>query len=257
METLAVDDVVKLASVSTKFRNLLAGTSKTASEGPTDFDETVPVNENGEGEKGEKKPPEEKPKEEPPAAVPIEQPPVPAPADAGAMTPEQAGANAARAFIGEDTMAAASTGDPNAQDVVARVAGQVAAGVAEAAARKMGNGAGAPPPGGMPPEGMPPEGMPPEGAPPVPPAEGAPAGLNAIPAAPQSPEEAVANDIVPQPSAAAPPPPPPNGVPVEGKGPATQVAPVANAGPVPAGGGGPVDMATVQKLIQLAKSGQL
>jgi len=245
MDSLTVEDVVKLASVSKNFRSLLAGTAKTAAEGPTDFDETVPVNEEPE-KKEEKKPPEKK--EEKPAAEPIVPPQaeVPPPAPAASATPEAAGANAARAFVGEDTMSAAASGDPNAQDMVARIAGQVAAGVAESAARKM-----------APAEGMPPEAMSPEkgAVPPVPPAEGAPAGATAVPAAPQSPEEAVANDIAPPPNGGV---PPAVGNQIPGKGPDTSLAPVANASPVPAGGGGqPVDLATVQKLIQLAKSGQI
>lgn len=255
METLAVDDIVKLASVSSKFRSLLAEATKTAAEGPTDFNETVPVNEGGEEDKEKGNPPAKPPeKKEEVAAEPIA-PPVPPPVEAAGTTPEVAGANAARAFVGEDTMAAAATGDPSAQDMVARVAGQVAAGVAEAVARKTAQ-----------PEAVPPGVEPPiDGAvPPVPPTDGAPAGVNAVPAAPvASPEEAVANDIAPAPAPAPAPTPaaPPQqvGVQLDDKGQQTTVAPQANAAPVAAGpnAGQPVDPATVAKLIELAKAGKI
>jgi len=253
MKALEIEDIIKLAAVSSKFRKLIDEAVKTAADEPTDFDEKIPAEEE-ETKKEQKKPAEKKQEEEAVVAPNVPVPPVASapPGNSGIVTPEVAGANAARAFVGEDTMAAAATGDPNAQDMVARIAGQVAAGVAEAAARSSA-GASAPPEA-MPPGVVPPEGMPPEGVPPIPPAEGAAAGATAVPAAPgQTPEEAVANDIVPPVAAT-----PAMGVNLPDKGQQTALAPQANSLPVPAGGNGQMmDTATVSKLIQLAKAGQI
>jgi len=165
-----------------------------------------------------------------------------APDAGGQSTPEEAGANAARSFLGEDTMQAALSGDPGAQDLVARTAGQVAGSVSAEAARSQSMQAPAEAP--MPEE----EPLPEEGEVPVE-GEDPAMGGQPIPGA-ASPEDELANEIAPAPAqapvGAQPAPGGPQQMPVQGidaeqgemdqgKGPATQVVPGAPAGPVPAG----------------------
>lgn len=99
------------------------------------FSETTTTGENPEntpvedqGVEGEQLPPEEGMPEDEIAAEPMpqEQP-----------TPEQIGAAAAQAFIGEDVMGAAMAGDPNAKDLIARTGGEVAGATAREAANAM------------------------------------------------------------------------------------------------------------------------
>jgi hypothetical protein len=86
------------------------------------------------------------------------------------MNPGQEGAMAAQDFL-SPVMEAAMQGDQNAQAIIAQAAGHIARGVAEAAA-----GVGAAP-------------------------EAAAVDANGAPVAPISPEEAIANQIVPPPAA--------------------------------------------------------
>lgn len=252
MNRLSTDDIIKFAGVSSKFRNLLLGIDKKADNESTEFNENPPVNEkNEEEEKG--KPPAKPPvKPEEPAAVPI-----PEPAPVG-QTPEEVGARAAQNFIGPEVMQAAVQGEPAAQDIIARTAGQVAGAVAEAVARTTPQGGG--------PE-VPPEGLPPESAGAVPAeATAVPAGAPAV--APISPEEAIAASVVPEGGQAPVPAQVPTQAPAQagpGKAPQTQVAPVASPAPAPAQGippkpgakGAPVDAETVAKLIELARAGKI
>ena len=260
MSKLSKLDILKFASVSPKFRNYLTGTKKTAADNNTEFNEKPAVNEE-EDVNGTKKPNDAKPAVPPQdgAVQPAEEA-VPPVADGG--SPEEIGARAAKAFLGAETMAAAASGDPIATDIIARTAGQVAGAVAEAAS-KMGASA-APADAAVPPGAVPPEGAPVE-ATAVPAAPGAqPA---AVPAAvPASPEEAVADALVPGAAQDAV---------GEGKAPNTNVVPPAQNGAEPAKGfppkkgeppkkekpvpanGEQYDAQTVAKLLQLAKAGQI
>lgn len=285
METLSVEDIMKLASKSSKARDLILGLAKTAAnDSGTEFNEDSPsMNEDESGSeesnKEEKKVEEQAPVEQPVAEAPVA---VPNAAPAPTMGPEDIGAKAAQSFLGPDVMQAAMAGDPNAANIVARTAGHVAGAVAEAAANA---GAGAPDPAMDPAMDPAAQGMEVPGDPAAMPAEGAPVDPNAPPVDPNAPpvapeaaagtpEQQVADSIVPQGEAA---PAAPVGVQDPGKADQTQVAPGNPAGPVPAAGPGepapvaaPVaapgaapapegtaDLATVAKLIQLAKAGQI
>lgn len=174
MNTLTADDLAGLVKSSPKFAAMVKEAAN-----PVMFNEAVPATQGAmpqDGTGGTTYPPnssppgQQPPTSEPPpgeegyAAVPEEQPVE----EAGLETPEAVGARAAQAFLGP-IMEAAMSGDPSAQDIVARSAGNVAGSVSEAYLRSMHGGAG-----------MQAAGMPPEGAPP----------------AIATPEEEIANQIV-------------------------------------------------------------
>ncbi len=136
---LSAIDLVKLARACPKVRKML---KKTAQD-DTMFDENVPVVENAQGMQmgGAQKPgmmPQQQfymPQQDQFAAQPME----------GEMqeggnyeeTPEQMGARAAQAFLGPEIWNAALQGDPNAQNIISRTAGQVASSVTEMSANMM------------------------------------------------------------------------------------------------------------------------
>jgi len=179
---LTAEEIAGLASSSTKFASLLK-----EAVNPASFNENVPGAQGGnagpnDGSTGYG------PNNAPAGVVPPtgEQPGTPEqeyaavpeegampPEQAGPDTPEAVGARAAQAFLGP-VMEAAISGDPGAQDLVARAAGSVAGSVAESYSRSMQAGQGA-------------------------------AGVPAMPAVP-TPEEDLATEIAGQPQQAAPPP---------------------------------------------------
>lgn len=283
MSKLTADDLIKIAKSSPKGRDFVLHLAKVANgDSSSEFDETPPAMNTEQLETDKASLPSQSPEKQaqPPVAVPQEnampmEPTAPAPEG-----PEAAGARAAQSFIGPEVMQRAVSGDPAAQDLVARTAGQVAGAVTEAAAR-----ATAPVTGPTPEEGV------------APPAEGATMvdqGVVApgVPIAPavSTPEEDLANEIVP-PASATPTqvPPVPGGQleqPVQpgqekpvpggeqpapapapqggeqgaidqGKGPETVVNPQPGGAPAEAGGGEKVDMNDVKKLLELARAGKI
>lgn len=259
MKPLTGEEITKFAGASSKFRDLLLKVAEDESAG---FNEAPPVNDDEEDKNGEKpKKKEAAPSEKVPPVPPEAIPPGAVPAPAGAGTPEEMGARAAQAFIGAETMQAALTGDPGAQEIIARTAGHIAGSVTEAATRTMSAGGEAPLEGAMPPEGeIPPEGVAGAAAvPAAPPGQAVPAPVPA-----QTPEGVVADDIIPPQNAPAPTPaqPPAVGMPPAGgsKAPDTKVVPAPAGQPVPvagAGGDATYDAETVAKMIQLAKAGKI
>jgi len=144
MNKLSSDDVTKLAQASPKFASLI----KAAANGAA-FNESVPGSQGGAAGPNDSAtgypsnsapagvvPPAggNKPPKEEYAAVPQEgeMPPEAAPQD----TPEAAGARAAQAFLGP-IMEGAMSGDPNAQEIVAKAAGSVAGAVAAQYSKSM------------------------------------------------------------------------------------------------------------------------
>ena len=291
---LTADDLIKIAASSPKGREFVLHLAKVAAgDSSSEFNETVPAmnTEQLEADKaslpsqgpGNKQNPQQQP---PPEEVPVEgeMPMEAAPDTSG--SPEEIGARAAQSFIGVEIMQAAMSGDPAAQDLMARAAGQVAGAVAEAVARSAGMGGaqaggmpsedGVPPGGGMPIEGGVAPGMAPGMAPRM-----APGMAPAI----ATPEEELANEIVPPVAAPAAVPavaptgaPVPNGAPVpseqvdsqggeqgaidQGKGPQTVVNPEPGVAPAPAQpgtapAGGEITVEDVKKLLDLAKAGQI
>jgi hypothetical protein len=262
VNTLSFEDLMKLAAKSPKARNTLLSMVKTANGKSTEFNENVPgmtEDESAYADGNGQAPPEQgAPPPKNPTAIPAN-----APAEAQAPEgPEAVGARAAQSFIGPEVMQAAMSGDPAAADLIARIAGQVAGAVSETALKAAGNAsqmgtAGVPAEGGVPGEGV------------VGP------GAQAVPAAPSTPEQDLANEIVP-PAQAAPVPAaaPPAGQTQagpgqeqgnmdQGKAGQTQALPTESAGPVPAkgaeskAGGEKIDVQTVAKLIQAAKAGKI
>jgi len=164
-------ELEKLASKNPDVLKALAvfaeGIEKKADEG-TFFNESVPA-QGSEGAPpadpgaGQVAAPQAPPPEAvaPPAAA-IPQDPNAMPVEESGLNPSEEGATAAQVFLAP-VFAAAAQGDPNAQGVIAKAAGEVAKGVAAAAAEAMG---------------------------------GAPTPVAPI-AAPPTPEEEVANKIVP------------------------------------------------------------
>ena len=244
MENLSKLDILRFVAVSSKLQNRLNGTEKLAADDNSEFNEKPPINEE-EDVNGEKKSKDEAP------VSPVEEVPAQPQAQAG-NTPEEVGARAAQAFLGPETMMAAANGDPAATEIVSRTAGHVAGAVAEAALKMAPMSAEAPVP------------------PVMSPAQGAPVEAAAVPAVqPTSPEEAVANSLVPQPVE-------PVAGPIDaGKAPNTAVVPPEQSAPVPAQGfppkkdesgkpapkpapqNGQYDAETVGKLIELAKAGKI
>jgi len=258
MKPLTDEEIMKLASGSSKFKNLLL---KVAQNESTEFNEAPPINEEEEdGEDNGDKPPKKKEDQKSDAnQAPGEKVPPQAPqmAPATAGTPEEAGARAAQMFIGPDIMAAAASGNPGAAEIVARTAGAIAAAVTEKASMAMGGGETAMAEGDVPVEGEIP------GA-------GAPAGVAAVPAAPgdapvpTTPEGSVADSIIPPQNtpAAKPAQPTAEGAPPAGDSKAvnTNVSPEPAGQPVPTGtpaGNETYDAQTVAKMIQLAKAGKI
>jgi len=261
MKTLSPVDVAKFASVSAKFRKLLSGITKTgATDDNTEFSEKPPVNEEEEDIQSTK-PTESKPKkqEKPPEELEEQIPQETEPQVS--EDPGEIGARAAQAFIGPEIMEAALSGDPNAQEIIARTAGHVAGSVAEAALKTMGSAE-------MVEEGVPSEEMLSEDANAAVPIEengqGAPAQATAVPAAPATTEEQFADTIVPPENTEATIPPGetrqvevlPSGQPAPAK--AKEFPPKKNnQPPKQVQNGGEYDAETVGKLIQLAKAGKI
>jgi len=249
---LSSEDIIKLAQSSEKAKNYILHLAKVAA-GESEFDETPPAMNTEQLESDKAATPSEGPQKpvQEPAAVPTEEAPVESePVPEG---PEAIGARAAQNFIGPEIMQAAVSGDPMAQDLVARTAGQVAGAVAEAASRSSAN---------MPPAGG-------EGS--VESAPMAPAGAEQTPMAPAiaTPEEDLANEIIPPQNAQPATPPQPGmeqGQPVaqggeqgtidQGKGPNTVVNPEPGAAPE-SKDDGKVDAKDVKRLIELAKAGKI
>ena len=249
MEKIKLDDLLKLATHSEKAKKALISMAKIADGGQdSGFNETVPAMSEDQaayqnGQKQQQPPPEaaqEAAPQDESAAVPMEEP---APAEG----PEAIGARAAQNFIGAEVMSAAMQGDPNAADIIARTAGQVAAATTESAMKAV-PAAGETPTAGVPALGAEEGGAVVQGA-------------EAVPAAAASPEEDLANEIVPPVEGGA-----AQGQMDQGKAPQTGVVPANNQGPVPAqegetpnpgGEDQKVDLKTVAKMIQAAKAGKL
>ena len=294
MNKLTADDLIKLAKSSPKARDFVLHLAKVASgDSSSEFNESVPAMNTEQLEADKASLPSQtpgKPNQPPvaePAVPPMEQAPVEAaPAPEG---PEAIGARAAQSFIGPEIMQAAVSGDPAAQDLISRTAGQVAGAVTEMLTRAgASQGNMAPAEGPVPAEG----GIPAEGG-------GTPMAGGMAPAI-ATPEEDLANEIIPPvapvasvapvapgmpagqapASPASPVPPavpagpavPPGqapqqgddqGVIGQGKGPETVVnpepgaAPAAPAPAAPAEGGEAVSVEDVKKLIELAKAGKI
>ena len=263
MQRLTSEDIIKLAAVSDKARDYFINMAKLAAgHSSSEFDETTPAanTEQLDADKANMKEQEQQqqPTDQATAVPATEEAPMAVAAPEG---PEAIGARAAQAFLGPEIMQAAMSGDPMAQDLVSRTAGQVAGSVTESAMR----GAAAPAGGEM-----------------VPGQEGMDPGMAAQPAV-TSPEEDLANEIIPPVQAPAAAPVGPNGAPVAppaqsgtdaeqgqmdaGKGGETQAVPNGNAQPAaatapgaPAAQGSPQADVTeddIKKIIALAKSGQI
>jgi len=186
---LNVIRMLKLANEDPEVRKSLLTLAKIAADDNSEFDETVPGAEENDDKNNEKDKEGKKPQENPPPVPPVEAAPVaPAVAPVEGGSPEEAGARAAQAFIGPEIMGAAISGDPGAQEVVSRTAGQIAGAVAESAARSIATGAA----------GAPTTAVPAVEGPPV---EGAASGVEAVPAVPEapvvSPEQQVADQVIP------------------------------------------------------------
>lgn len=240
---------------------LVQAVEKLASDSSTEFNETVPAANTEQLEAQQAANAEQSVAPTGARAIPAQVPvqehvPEEEYVEAPPEGPEAIGARAAQSFLGPEIMQAATAGDPAAADLVARTAGQVAGAVTEAVARS--GGGAAPMEGEVPNE----EGLAPEMAPAI-----------------ATPEEDLANEIVPATQPAAMPAPgqvpqgqvPQGQVPPEnaegekdqrtidqGKNVQTTVAPDQSAAAVPAGGEGEkVDMADVKKLIELARAGKI
>lgn len=261
MEQLSATDLITLGRSNDGFRSLVIGAMTKTADGDdnkdskSEFNEKVPTSEPPKDKNGQKQPPAAPPAaapQEPPVAVPIGAP-------AAAEGPETVGARAAQAFIGQEVMTAAMQGDPAAQDIVSRTAGQVAGAVAESAVRSS---------AGAPTQAVPAEGavagepsatgaeaVPAAGAAGAAGAVGAVGAAGAAPAPVTTPTQEIANEIAGQAQAA----------PVPGKDAQTQVVPGAPAGAAPAQsptqqpgqGGESVDAASLKKIIELVRSGKL
>jgi len=172
---MKVDELVKLAETNKEVKDALkvfAGAiEKRAAGEDTQFNETVPVQEEGGGEApaDAQTPvgPEGAMAAAPPQAAPLPPEQMGPPPEEG-LNPSTEAATAAQTFLAP-VFEAASQGDPNAQNVIAKAAGEIAKGVASAAVETMAMGGGMAPP--APAEGMPAEAMPPEAAMAPPPEE--------------------------------------------------------------------------------------
>lgn len=193
---LSILEIIKVAVAKMPSK----GMTKVADKNESEFNETVPAPESqpvdqqfAEMQGNAPAPkkavptpslPQGQAQEEEYAAVPME-----GEAEAGGIegSPEEIGVRAAQAFIGDDIMNMALQGDPNAADLIARTAGHVAGAVSESAAKALMalQGAVAPVEGGMPAEA---QGMP---------AGAAPMGAQPAASVMTTPEEDLANEIVP------------------------------------------------------------
>ena len=166
-------ELVKLASIDPEVRDALFALTKLAADDKTEFNEDPKKSEEAEAKTEDSKTPEQPEQEL--AAAPVVAAPIAPGQPAGG--PAEEGAKAAQAFLAP-AFEAAAQGDVSAQNTIAKAAGEVARGVATAAAESMGTGESAP----------------------VDPNAAAPVAVPvATPAAPMaSPEQATADQVVPQ-----------------------------------------------------------
>lgn len=124
-------DIIKLASSSGKLREAMLELSKKAAEEKSEFNESVPAADEQTKTDEKKEEVEKKPVEQPPQEQMAQEQAAVAPAEG----PGEIGARAARAFIGPEVFQSALSGDIGAQDLIARMAGQVAGSVADTASK--------------------------------------------------------------------------------------------------------------------------
>jgi hypothetical protein len=167
----------------------LATLIKLAEDEGGDFDETIPAD--GEGEDKGEKPVEDKQGGQPPQPgqpqEQVEDPGMPPPMPE--ETPEDYGARAAKAFLGQEIFMAAAQGDQAAVDIISRTAGHIAASVTDAASKAMYADGGQMSDPGMGEQGMPGDQM-----------GGMPVEQTMQPQGPSTPEEEVADQIVASPA---------------------------------------------------------
>lgn len=137
-------EILKRASVDVKFRDTLLQLMKLADgdKNKTSFNESVPAadeQDNQDQLNGQQQ--MAAPQDNSESAYAQQQQMLPQGQAANlnsGTTPEEMGARAAQAFIGQQVLSAAASGDPGAMDLVSRVAGQIASSVTENAYKEQG-----------------------------------------------------------------------------------------------------------------------